>query len=590
MVEKKEYKTSDLYQGGYSSLDPEKGYGYGFVGTHIPAGQFALTTDPRNANWLQEMSSKLSTGVKHIELEGVSPEVFESIPQQHLKEINRLSKLTGVDVTVHGPLIEASGFTKEGWSETGRQAAERQMKFAVERAHEINPDGNSPIVFHSSAILPGQIKPKRGEVEEGLMINPETGSINRISLKERNFPGEESKEIKNEIKKQNEQTWRSSLSHLAYNTERAGEFIESTKYLRLGAKAEKEAGKELLPEEKKALSNYNIGTAFLNDSYRELKELYNLAYNNATHEDKPKLDALKKEIESKVTKINELPQDSLRRVELTKEILASGLETLNNRISIPEIYKPLDEFAKEKTIKTFANVAWDSYEKVREGKWKAAPIIAIENPPAGGAFSRGHELKEIVEKARDEFVKIGREKGLSESEAKSQAEKLIGVTWDVGHINMMRKYGYESKDIVEETEKIKPLLKHIHLSDNFGFEHTELPMGMGNVPIKEMMEKLGKEGFEAKKVIEAASWWQHFKSPPVQESLEAFGSPIYSMKMAPYWNQSTGFQQGYFSGYGTMLPQGNYNIFGAGFSQLPSELGGQTPGQQGSRLSGNRME
>ena len=74
---------------------------------------------------------------------------------------------------------------------------------------------------------------------------------------------------------------------------------------------------------------------------------------------------------------------------------------------------------------------------------------------------------------------------------------------------MLRKYGYNEQDIVKESEKIAPLLKHIHLSDNFGFEHTELPMGMGNVPIKQIMEKLGDKGFEARKVIEAAGWWQH---------------------------------------------------------------------------------
>lgn len=82
---------------------------------------------------------------------------------------------------------------------------------------------------------------------------------------------------------------------------------------------------------------------------------------------------------------------------------------------------------------------------------------------------------------------------MSENEAKKQAEKFIGATWDVGHINMLRKFGYEEKDIIKEAEAVAPYIKHVHLSDNFGFEHTELPMGMGNVPLKEIMEKLGKK-------------------------------------------------------------------------------------------------
>jgi len=67
------------------------------------------------------------------------------------------------------------------------------------------------------------------------------------------------------------------------------------------------------------------------------------------------------------------------------------------------------------------------------------------------------------------------------------------------------------------------------------------------------------------------------------------GSPIYSMMMQPYWNQMLGFYQGYFGVYGQMLPQVNYETFGAGFSQLPAELGGQRQAA-GSRMSGRPME
>ncbi|MCK5044082.1 sugar phosphate isomerase/epimerase, partial [Candidatus Pacearchaeota archaeon] len=144
--------------------------------------------------------------------------------------------------------------------------------------------------------------------------------------------------------------------------------------------------------------------------------------------------------------------------------------------------------------------------------------------------------------------------------------------------------------IIKESEKVAKLVKHVHLSDNFGFEHTELPMGMGNVPLKEIMEKLGEQGFKAKKIIEAANWWQHFKTAPVQETLQSVGSSFYSSNMAPYWNQEQGLQQSYSGGFGQMLPQLNYETFGAGFSQLPTELGGQKQGAGGSRMSGRGME
>ena len=115
-------------------------------------------------------------------------------------------------------------------------------------------------------------------------------------------------------------------------------------------------------------------------------------------------------------------------------------------------------------------------------------------------------------------------------------------------------------------------------------------MGMGNVPIQKMMKKLGKKGFEAPKVIEAVGWWQHFKSPPLKESMESMGSSIYAEGTGPFWSQSSGLQQNYPGGYGMMLPQINYEMFGAGFAQLPTELGGQRQGAGGSRMSGRPME
>jgi len=61
------------------------------------------------------------------------------------------------------------------------------------------------------------------------------------------------------------------------------------------------------------------------------------------------------------------------------------------------------------------------------------------------------------------------------------------------------------------------------------------------------------------------------------------------MEMAPLWNQAPS-SQGYFTGMGTMLPDISYQTFGAGFAQLPTELGGQQAGAQGSRMSGRQME
>jgi len=585
---RKEYTISDIYQGGYSSLKPQ--YGDIFTNYRVNPATLGLTTDPRTANILQDASIKLNTGAKQIELSAVSPEIFESIPNQQLKEINRLAKLTGVDVSVHGPVIEPSGVTREGFSNANRVAAERQLFSAVERSQEINPKGNVPVTFHSSVILPGEIRPrekgKEKEIEEALIINTENGSFGKISLKESRFPAEEPKKnIQKELQKINEEYWNNQIKNFEYYSDMGKNMINKSMPTALLAEVEKKAGKELTDEQKAIRSEYNTGINFLSSSYNDLKRIFETAYANVSEQDKEIINDFYRNIKPKAEKIKENPKNS-QNVILMKEIIDDGIETLQ-KLSPPPLYKDLNEFAKEKTIETFSNVAFDSYKKFRD----KSPIISIENPPAGGAFSTGQELKDIVEKAREKFVERAKKEGIGESQAREAAAKLIGVTWDVGHINMLRKYGYEKGDIVKEAEKVAKLVKHVHLSDNFGFEHTELPMGMGNVPVKEILEKLGKEGFNAKKIIEAASWWQHFKTPPFKETLEAFGSPIYGMEMAPYWNQSLGLQQGYYGGLaGQWLPQFHYETLGAGFIGLPLELGGQRPGAEGSRMSGRAME
>src|SRR3990172_8061341 len=511
MAEKRGYRISDIYQGGYSSLDPSNNY--------ITAGSLGMTTDPRSANILQEVSLKLSSGVKQVEIEAVSPEIFDSIPKQQLREVNRLSKLTGVDVSIHAPVsgMNVSGITQQGYSETDREAMERKVADILIRSHDLNPEGNIPVNFHSAEGIPGsQLLPpskrKLGEkYQRMIIINQQTGRLAPLE-----------------------------------------------------------------PE----IRHYRNAEAYLQDLNKQINTFFSRAYEFGTEHQREILKTYSEKFKKDLADSPDLF--------LQSKAMHNLLHGLKNPQVAPNLYVPIEKFAIEKSSETFGKAAWDTYKKL---KGKNIPILTIENPPAGFGLSTGEDIKNLVEKSREQFVKKAvADGGLSENEATKQAEKLIGATWDVGHINMLRKFGYSEKEIIEETKHVAPLLKHVHLSDNFGFEHTELPMGMGNVPLKEMMKKLGKKGFEARKIVEAAAWWQHWKTPPFQETLEAVGSPIYGIKIAPYWSQAPGLYQGYFSGYGQMFPQVHYETFGAGFSRLPQELGGQVQGAQGSRMSGRPME
>jgi len=134
------------------------------------------------------------------------------------------------------------------------------------------------------------------------------------------------------------------------------------------------------------------------------------------------------------------------------------------------------------------------------------------------------------------------------------------------------------------------MVKHVHLTDNFGYSDSHLVPGMGNVPFKKILEQLEKTGRleEMGKVIEAGGFINQFKKSAVSSSMAAFGSPIYGMTANANWAQSIGMMGSYSGGYGTLNPQQHHSMYGAGFTTMPVELGGEIQGGQ-SRFGGTPM-
>lgn len=613
----------NFYLGANYGLDPNMGSEDKFLGFdtsyRIPANQIGITTDARSANQLKAVSDKLATGAKTIEMGSISNEVWESIPQQHLKEINRLKKLVGIDLTLHGPLVEPTGVSRQGWDESQREQSERQMLSAVKRGQGIEKDGNLVVTFHASNGLPApetkifNENTKKEEIKEFWVVDERTGNFKNISLEKNYFEGKTTpytrEGIIDELHKQNEDAWNKQLQgvnfhgiqgaqivHRALSTGKANESEEEKKesqkklledYKRYGtAESEKEieSMKEYGENWRDKMQDLVHGDIYLRDAYTDLRALFNQAYDAAKRNDKKDdlkvLNAYMEEVAPKIKYLN----DPTHVDELANTI-TKGVNVLKN-IEAPKTLKPLKDFAIDKASETFANVALKSYNEFKD----KSPIISIENPPTGMGLSRADELKELIEQTRKKFVEKAVDGGMSQSKAEDQAKKLIGATWDVGHINMIRKYGYGEKELLKETSTIAPFVKHVHLSDNFGLEHTELPMGMGNVPIKKEMEIINEYNKKAKKIIETGgNWYQFFQKSPLRETFEAFGSPIYGMKNASYWNQSPAIAGGgYFAGQGAILPDVHFQTYGGGFSGLPTELGGQIGGGN-SRVSGTPM-
>lgn len=652
--------------GGYSTFYGGSNYGlgkkytdfgkYGNISPETPFSSFGQATDPRTANQLKMVSEKLNTGGKSVEVNLTLQQVADAIPMQHLEEINRLRKLTGVDLTLHGPLIDPTGISGEGrWDKTLRESAERQMWSTLQRGMKIQDTGNLVVTFHTNnGMMPPEVwtwnkSKNEAELNKMAVINERTGEIGQLPPsrpehlidKPQLAPGEKKKpDAYLELDKINKRLWLNPLAEITQELGRAKEHFEIAEGRRKAEDTEN-VEKELFnyfdkykrsPEEMKKLISevktsegehaekviqrqmdfISRGDVLVRAAFNQFKEQYEQAYEaierkmenpqvidkekEILKEDMNKLKEIKKDIKDHIDPKEEYIKDYKKLGEFA-DILTRGVEKLSSiQKGAPEMYRPLKDFAIEQASTTFGNLAYSAFKEVK-GDINRAPIIAIENTPAqsgGMGISRAEEMVELIEESQKKFSQKLKEQGMSESQAKKTAEKMIGATWDVGHLNMLRKFGYEDKQLVEQTAKIAKHVKKLHLSDNFGFEHTELPMGMGNVPMTEHLAKLkeqyGEKMKEIKQVLETAQWHEHFKSPSaLGEVASAYGSPMFAGNPGILWNQNYASQGGYFAGFG-YNPDVHHSVYGAGFSGLPVELGGQMPGAKKSGFSGTPID
>ncbi len=602
----------NFYSGADYGLDPEYNKKVESIGS------LGITIDGRTANQLKEVSAKLSTGAKVIEVQGVSAEVFESIPNQHLDEMNKLRKLVGAELTLHGPIVEPTGIGEKGWSEYQREQSERQMWSAVERSNRIDPKGNIIVTFHTSAGIPvprERVWTKDGEeVTTNLaVVDERTGRFGMLPKPTKEHLTDESDKInvENELKKLNKNNWTQALSNLGISVSRGREAVAEslsgeeeigkkvdsdtiTKFYKQSIENPEQFQKDIddlgkkeplfKKELERQIQRIDYGNIFARDAHNQFKELFNQAWDASKDnpEEMEKLKKLKKEISQTFINYEEKPSNMQEVI----NAVSKGIRVLNTFKEAPKVFKPLEDFAVDKASETFSNVAFKAYNKFG----KHAPIISIENPPAGMGLARADEMKKLIEASREKFVEKAVEKGLSKGEAKEQAEKLIGATWDVGHINMIRKYGAEEKHLLAETKTIAPFVKHVHFSDNFGMEHTEMPMGMGNVPTDKEMKIIKQYNDKVKKIIEASPphWYRDFGVNPLAVTARGLGSPMYAgTSGGATWAQS-GMMAGYWSGQGPINPEFHHQIYGSGFANLPTELGGQVAGRN--RLSGAPTE
>lgn len=637
-----------FYGGGPNAFEPSYGNfsaEFGYIDKDIPASQLSYSINPMTADQLGEVTKTLKAGVKNVEVQllGMDQQGSDQqIPIQHFKEMRALMKLSGVKPSVHGPLIDAAGFGERGWGgEFTREDNERRMFDAIQKAHLLDPKGNIPIVFHSTNGTPGtefrpdtDLKPgEAGRFKEYSLgvINRDTGQVSQakehrtywIHTDEADFKkgdgegniekGGDLMTARRMIANQNAVEWDEKLKGVVADKNKVdsafGRLFQNAEALHLAnVKIEDINDKKKFYEQLEAhpqIREELIKTKVLQENnHASFGALFDKAYRYGSDAQRKDLRELSEEWKKESSSENPNPFIAQKKaIELQDKYFAKfhditsrkakvkdGMLIPDENYGAPKIHMEVEEFAMDKAAETFGNLASRSYDEFGNN----APVIAVENMYQGMAFSKADDLKKLVEKSREKFAEhLVKEKNLNEKEAKKIAEKHLGVTWDVGHLNMMRKKGFTEEDIVAETKRIaknKNLVKHVHLTDNFGYSDSHLVPGMGNVPVKKILEELEKTGRlgEMRKVIEAGGFIQQFKRSAVSSSMAAFGSPIYGMKAGPGWNQAMGMMGSYFGGYGTLNPDLHHSMYGAGFTTMPVDLGGQMQGGQ-SRFGGTPM-
>lgn len=639
-----DYNFEGFYNGGISAFDPDymsekNGVPGIYTGYRMNAYRLGFPGSTQTANQLTEAVNAIKQGVTAFEVTLGDANTAEQIPKQHFDEIRALMKITGVTPSVHAPFnVDPAGIgggERSAFDESTRKENERRLFETLEKAKMLNPEGNTTVVFHPTAIgtgteyAPGKDGEDRFQTKKIILIDQETGQM-AIPIKEdvqyNPFNAEQLKDggsklslktkedVDDRVFMANETQWDKQMNTLNVYKKEADEIIGSIEKPQvidaLKNKSEEELNKLMKEDPQLAheIQDYKIKTqrvaSFLDNNRLAFVGAFDNAYKYGSEKQKEELENLSKRLTGMNKEMREA--DEFQQQIIFSKIIDTGIAELkrittprgvregdevvrDDDYGAPKQFVPVEDFTRKKASETFSNLAFKSFSELGKGDASKAPVIAIENLNQMG-YAKPEDFKKVVDESRNKFAKMLIDsKGMKENEANEVAQRMIGVTWDVGHINMLKKEGFTDEDIVKATKEIAPYVKHVHVTDNFGYSDSHLAPGMGNVPFKEILKELEKNGKlnEISKIVEAPGFVQHFKKSPHGLTLAAFGSPLYGPKMAPYWNQVAGMASGggYFGSPLAMMPDKHFSLYGSGFSSLPMEVGGQIPGT-GSRFSG----
>ena len=501
---------------------------------------------------IDQLKARVFEGARNVELGfmgkekgslgqgGITPEMHS---REEREEMRQLAKINEVDLSTHASVAvgSTSGLTQQGFKDEERMKAVNEIKRTVDFAADVAQGG--PIVVHTGEFnrpiyeAGEEFRAYKGEEEKApvYFVDKRTGDLKGIDRdkpiaiarkKDGKYVREggklqidfkDYKEIEEEFKKLPEKERQDFDNHAEkyfYNKireEEVGRLKVEGEHFDLQAKNinkqieelkgqqmmfESMRGKDLTQQQIEQVKRHNPNLAEATDE--EIR--------NALKNPDPQIQALQSNVES--LNVNKKYYEDgavsyMRSAETAKAEVANII--------------PVEEYGVGKTADSLAMSAIYAYDKEKVMKLKKALFVAPENIFPEQYGSHPQELKNLVLEARKKMVAELRDRGMGGSQAEKVAKEHIKATFDVGHANTWKKFfkrdpgeSLEQSDkkfknwMVKQTEELQKegIIGHVHLSDNFGYYDEHLAPGEGNVPIKELIEKLEKHGYKGKTIVE----------------------------------------------------------------------------------------
>jgi len=480
------------------------------------------------------------------------------------EELTRLAKLNRINLSVHAPIVEPSGYSEGLFSEATRQHAYRELKTSIDFADQIGSRSgvqNVPVVVHASNDPIGNPMPN----ERLIYVEQETGSVKVANP----LPVTLDKEGK----------YREYIAKLGLIPDR--DYKDYDTSIVITPKGQMNMKNKLQFQQ----INQEIANARYWERVHEQRALDYLHQNNPTLLEEARIDA-------------KAQSERIMHLEAEKEYY-KGLEKNDNK-NLRTPFVRTEDFAIKKIADTLSDLA------VYSAKKESQPMIVVENWVPESVAGNPEQVRDIIAEARKQCVTKLEKEHWSSNAAAATADKVLGMNFDIGHANLWKKYTkyseaegrmveYSNEDIKKWAQEVAPYIKHVHLTDNFGDVDAHLPVGWGNAPITEVVNDLKKAGWKGRAILET------FGALPygggafgVAESLYQTGLPM--IPGGPSWESAAGayFKSGYaFTGVpvkgGTYWPDIGYmGPHAVGFTGLPYSMG-ERAASGGSEFSGAPM-